>query len=204
METQVYGQLVRAPRRNDRLRFVNRYCAACYGSWTEKFIGTLTELAVDQRGGNSRRNVRGKVRAIFRGENVLEIGCGRRGGLAEYVLAHGARSYIGFDIDKDQIKECRETVRDERAKFIADDPVFLLFRSLEKYLTISSGVMADEKIITNLEYGELLVRGIARVTRPGGYAVHQTSLDFDALFENFGFKEMFPKCNFMTRVYRKK
>jgi hypothetical protein len=201
MDTQILDMLAQdSAGVTMRLNFANQQCSAIYADLRHMFIDTLTTLA-------SRcleKGIIGGVEGIFHEKDVLEIGCGRDEGLSRFVMEHGARTYVGVDINEGYVKQSQALVRDGRVKFIADEPGFIMSIFPGKYITISSGAMADGAVIKANNYGQIIVRGIARTTRQGEYAIHQTNPFFDELFLRYGFENVFPEIKTWTKVYRKK
>lgn len=198
-----HSELISDPKRSIRLDSVNGACSSRTGCWQKSFKKDLEKI--------SNRLGYGCVDAFFKDRDVLDIGCGKEGGFADYLLSHGARSYLGVDIDEGYVVSSAREVFDARAKFICDDPIAILSRFPGKFLTVSSGLMVDHAILLSRVYSEELVGAITLATSQGGLAIHQTNSYFHNLFKREGMHTVdqarvyIPQVNtFKTRVYQRR
>jgi len=124
-------------------------------------------------------------------KDVFEIGYGFFGGLSQFVIDKGARSYVGVDIDALSLKLSTEKYPD--SNFIWDDPIYVMNHldefnlgdSTKQFICISSGVM-DTHILKSPQYIVDLINAIRNVTPIGGYSIHSGTMlrnDFNKHFE---------------------
>jgi hypothetical protein len=178
-----------------RINNVNKLCNAQYANstivWTHNF-----DLTKD----------------FIKNKDIFEIGYGYYGGLAEFVLKNGAKSYIGVDIDALAVRLSSEVMPE--ANFIWDDPVYILnnlnqfgLDGSDKRITcISSGVM-DISILKCPYYIQDLIKAIGKVTPIGGYSIHSANMirhDFNKYFERSGFLPLNVDSADCFEVYKRK
>ncbi len=111
----------------------------------------------------------GDFKDIFRGKPVLDVGCGQRGGLCDFVLGQGATKYVGVDIDETAIafSWCAE----KRGTFIWDDPIHVLSTLKKPHIVVSAAIF-DNCIIEDIQYAERLIQAISQQTPTGWHTAH--------------------------------
>jgi len=153
----------------------------------------------------------GFIDNLVKDKDIFEIGYGYFGGLAEFVLKNGARSYVGVDIDPLAIKLSKEKMPE--MNFLWEDPVYVL-NNLKKFgldgpdkeiTCISSGVM-DTSILKDPYYIADLINAIGKVTPIDGYSIHSGNMirhDFNKYFRKAGFLPLNIDSADCFEVYRR-
>lgn len=139
------------------------------------------------------------VKDFVKGRNVLDIGCGKNGGLSETVFDMGAESYTGVDIDESFIEQSKKLAKGE---FIYDDPVYVLGKVKNQPLIISSGVF-DSSVLNSWEYSNQLIKAIYEAMKNGDVTLHTSGYvgDYNNAFLSKGFQVV--EKNSMMGIYRK-
>ena len=125
---------------------------------------------------------------IVQGKPVLDIGCGKNGGLCDFVLEQGATSYTGVDIDAIAVNFSRCV--EPRGTFIWDDPIHILSTLKEPHVVVSAAIF-DPCILPDDAYNKKLIEAIVRQTPVGWHTAHWGGdlYEFVRYFTNAGFIE---------------
>lgn len=146
--------------------------------------------------------IRQMVGKIIQGKDVLDIGCGMEGGMCNFSLSLGARSYTGIDIELYHIIRSRSLF--PQGKFILDDPIYVI-QNWDKPQVVLSSAFFDTTIIRDLSYADKLIKVISDKTPKGSHTFHAAFNfyeDFNARFEQNGFTLSDKFCDFC--VYERK
>ncbi len=117
--------------------------------------------------------------AEIKGEDILEVGCGRGGGLSYINRTFAPNSAIGIDLNKKAIKFCNKKYLSEKIKFFQSDAQKLNFEdnAFDVVINIESSHRYSKV--------DLFIGEVHRVLKPGGVF----------LFADFGDQEDLKKLN---------
>ncbi len=109
---------------------------------------------------------------IVKGKNIIEIGYGRDGGLAEYFQNLGAGEYRGVDIDEEAFRQSLRHASGNRI-YLLDDPVHVLksCNPAQESIIVSSAVLED-LIIKEGAYLRDLITAIVKQVKKGFPTIH--------------------------------
>jgi 2-polyprenyl-3-methyl-5-hydroxy-6-metoxy-1,4-benzoquinol methylase len=128
------------------------------------------------------------IMEILRCKNILDIGCGKEGGLAFLAERTKAASYTGIDIDNLSVEQAKSKY--PQHTFIWDDPIFFIEKADREYTIVSTGLW---DLIRDETYRNALIDKIAQHTKKGEFTIH-SSLNFTGkylgLFLQRGFAEV--------------
>lgn len=97
------------------------------------------------------------------GKNILEVGCGRGGGLSYINRYLSPKSVTGIDLNKKAINFCNKKYSDEQIKFLQANAQKLIFQdnTFDVIINIESAHRYSQI--------ELFVDEVYRVLKPGGF-----------------------------------
>lgn len=141
------------------------------------------------------------IRKYVAGQDILDIGCGRNGGLAKIVYELGAKSYTGIDIDHEFIEQSKKLT--PNGEFICDDPIYVLDNIKTKPLIMSSGLFELDIVLLDRGYAKRLIKAIYNATAPGQVTIHTYAYpdDFHETFLSEGFESVYNPWH--LNIYRK-
>ncbi len=143
-----------------------------------------------------------RIRKYIAGQDIIDIGCGRNGGLARIVYDLGVKSYTGVDIDEEFINSSKRQIPE--GLFICDDPIYVLDNLETQPLIISSALFDQNIILLNREYELDLIKAIFNSTAPGQVTMHTAGYfheEFHNTFLSQGFKKLESRA--LMNIYKK-
>ena len=120
-------------------------------------------------------------------KDILEVGCGRGGGLSYINRTFAPNSAIGIDLNKKAIKFCNKKYSDERVKFLQANAQKLCFQD-----NTFDVIINIESVHRYAQIG-LFVDEVYRVLKPGGFFLFA---DFGDNKEIHKLHTQFVKSNF--------
>ena len=127
------------------------------------------------------------LKPLVKGQDIIEIGYGRDGGLAEYFKELGAGNYLGVDIDGEAFNQSQRYAARNRV-YLLDDPIHVLNNNQNKQSIVVSSAVLEDLIIKDTGYLMDLIQAIARHVTKGTPTIHLSGYieAMNPLFANEG------------------
>lgn len=117
---------------------------------------------------------------MLRGKNVLEVASGRGGGARYLAEVAGPRSYLGVDIEEDEVELCRQRQKDRALPSLAFDCVGAA-QLEDRFAAASFDVVLCVQSINVFKEPGRFIQGAKHVLKPGGLLILCDLLSFKAL-----------------------
>ena len=154
--TSVWYELVSFIDKNGLMRFMN------YG-----YQGRSTKLKLKSEDENDRSHIELYHHLIkdidLTNKDLLEISCGRGGGISYYSRYFGLKQAVGLDITKQAIAFCKKKYHLDSTAFIVGDAQSLPFEDDSFDIVVNLEASGNYPQITTFFHE------VERVLRPGGY-----------------------------------
>ena len=145
--------------KNAEVTFMN------YGYWNDNHKIKLDESDEKNRYSVQLYNLVA-TGADIKGKDILEVGCGRGGGLSYISRYLSPRSATGVDLNKKAIEFCKKYYSNERIKFLQANAQCLDFQ--DNYFDVVINVESSHRY----SQMDMFLHEVYRVLKPGGFFLY--------------------------------